>query len=270
MEQQFLEKLYQSHRNHPPMPSPNAIYNFITALLELLFPAFANDKYSSFRDLEQDFNGIKLQVAHLLQNLEFRLPQSAATTEKRFFEQIPHIYHLLLEDAQAITKGDPAAMDESQVIRSYPGFFALAVYRFANQFCRLGVPYVPRIMTEFAHSKTGIDIHPKAQIGRRFCIDHGTGLVIGETVEIGDDVKIYQGVTLGALSVRKELAKTKRHPTIENNVVIYAGATILGGETVIGRDSIIGGNVWIIKSVPPGSRIYYKGYLQQKEEQVML
>ncbi len=167
------------------------------------------------------------------------------------------VHELLLKDADAILHGDPAAVSATEVIRTYPGFYAIAVYRLAHEFYQLDVPLVPRILTEHAHSRTGIDIHPGASIGERFCIDHGTGVVIGETVVIGDEVKIYQGVTLGALSVRKELAQTKRHPTLQDRVVVYSGATILGGQTVIGHDSIIGGNVWLTKSVPPFSKVYY-------------
>jgi serine O-acetyltransferase len=172
---------------------------------------------------------------------------------------------MLLEDAQAINDGDPAAKSRDQVIRTYPGFLAIACYRIGHSFCQIGVPLLPRILTEYAHSKTGIDIHPKAKIGRRFCIDHGTGIVIGETTIIGEDVKIYQGVTLGALSVKKEMAKMKRHPTIEDNVVIYAGATILGGSTIIGKNSIIGGNVWLTESIPPNSRVYHKSQIEVRD-----
>jgi serine O-acetyltransferase len=164
-------------------------------------------------------------------------------------------------DAYAIVKGDPAAADVDEVIRSYPGFYAIAVYRIAHIFHNLSIPYLPRILTEHAHEKTGIDINPGAKIGKGFCIDHGTGIVIGETAVIGDNVKIYQGVTLGALSVEKEMAKSKRHPTIGDNVVIYSGATILGGKTVVGDYSTIGGNVWLIKSVPAYSRVYHRSQI---------
>ena len=153
--------------------------------------------------------------------------------------------------------GLPAAVDVDEVIRTYPGFLGIAIYRIAHHFHRAGVPVIPRVLTEHAHARTGIDIHPGASIGPSFCIDHGTGIVVGETSEIGRNVKLYQGVTLGALSVQKEMARTKRHPTVEDDVVIYAGATILGGDTVVGRGSVIGGNVWLLHSVPPNSRVYY-------------
>jgi serine O-acetyltransferase len=153
---------------------------------------------------------------------------------------------------------DPAAYSLEEVIISYPGFSAITVYRLAHELYKMSVPIIPRMMSEYAHSKTGIDINPGASIGCPFFIDHGTGIVIGETTHIGNNVKLYQGVTLGALSVRKEDVQQKRHPTIEDNVVIYAGSTILGGTTLIGHDSIIGGNTWIIDSVQPWSIVYHK------------
>jgi serine O-acetyltransferase len=164
----------------------------------------------------------------------------------------------LLDDANAFTKFDPASESVEEVILCYPGFFSIAVYRLAHVLYNLRVPILPRVMTEYAHSITGVDIHPGAQIGKCFFIDHGTGTVIGETTLIGDNVKIYQGVTLGALFVEKKMAKKKRHPTIEDNVIIYARSTILGGETVIGHDTVIGGNVWLTESVPPNSLVYQK------------
>ncbi len=270
MKQQFLQELFQAHQNTKVIPSPREVCHFITSLLQIMFPELSEKNYKSFRELEMDFEKIRFQAGKILQPIEFQLPESPEIIEDKFFDQLSNIRKQLLDDANAIVAGDPAASNLQEVIRSYPGFFAIAVHRLAHQFHRLGVPIVPRILSEYAHSETGIDIHPSASIGERFCIDHGTGVVIGETVNIGNDVKIYQGVTLGALSVRKDLVQTKRHPTIEDNVVIYAGATILGGETVIGHDSVIGGNVWIVKSVPPHSRIYYKGHLQQKEEILLI
>ncbi|QQO09205.1 serine O-acetyltransferase EpsC [Breznakiella homolactica] len=175
-----------------------------------------------------------------------------------FFDELPMIRKTLAADVQAAFKGDPAAKSIEEVILSYPGMDAITVHRLAHFFWSRQVPLIPRIMSEIAHSRTGIDIHPGAAIGESFFIDHGTGVVIGETTVIGENVKIYQGVTLGALSVRKEEANTKRHPTIEQDVTIYAGATILGGETVIGRGSTIGGNVWLTKSVPPETVVYSK------------
>jgi serine O-acetyltransferase len=175
-----------------------------------------------------------------------------------FFDRIPHIYENLLKDANAFLNFDPASKSIEGVIVYYPGFYSIMVYRLSHELYRLGIPYLCRMISEYAHSKTGIDIHPGATIGEHFLIDHGTGIVIGETALIGENVKIYQGVTLGALMVEKGLASKKRHPTIEDNVVIYAGSTILGGETVIGHDTIIGGNTWITKSVTPNSVVYHE------------
>ena len=173
------------------------------------------------------------------------------------FRAIPELRRLLDADVRAAYQGDPAAKNVEEVVFSYPSVEAIAAYRIANRLCRAGVPMIPRIISEHAHSRTGIDISPGAEIGERFFIDHGTGVVIGETAVLGDDVKLYQGVTLGALSVpRRDEVKKKRHPTLEDGVTIYAGATILGGDTVIGKGSIIGGNVWLTHSVPPGSKVF--------------
>ncbi|MCB9597127.1 MAG: serine acetyltransferase [Sandaracinaceae bacterium] len=176
---------------------------------------------------------------------------------------IPDLRRQLNLDLHAAFEGDPAAQNIEEIVFSYPAIQAITAYRVAHRLCRAGVPMIPRIITEHAHSKTGIDIHPSAIIGERFFIDHGTGVVIGETAVIGDGVKLYQGVTLGALSVPKRDEATKRHPTLEDDVTIYSGATILGGDTVIGRGSTIGGNVWLTKSVPPGSRVF--GRARQSE-----
>lgn len=173
-------------------------------------------------------------------------------------EYIPELRRLAMLDAKAALANDPAAQSLEEVILSYPGLEAIIVYRIAHFLQKNGVPIIPRIMSEYIHGKTGIDINPGATIGESFFIDHGTGVVIGETCVIGNNVKIYQGVTLGALSVKKELQSKKRHPTIEDGVTIYPGATILGGQTTIGQNSIIGGNVWLIKSVAPNSKIKYE------------
>ncbi|WP_374764829.1 serine O-acetyltransferase EpsC [Yunchengibacter salinarum] len=172
--------------------------------------------------------------------------------------QLPHIAEQCHADAEALLAGDPAAESIEEVILAYPGFFAVASYRLAHALLLLDVPLLPRLITECAKQATGIDIHPKARIGARFFIDHGTGVVIGGTAVIGDDVKLYQGVTLGALSVDKDKRHEKRHPTVEDNVVIYASACILGGETTVGANSIIGGNVWLTRSVPPWSRVMFR------------
>lgn len=182
------------------------------------------------------------------------------------FEAIPQIYKNLLLDAEAIVKFDPAAQSIEEVLVAYPGFYATAIYRIAHQLHEQGIRTLPRLLSEYAHSKTGIDIHPGAEIGESFFIDHGTGIVVGETSIIGNNVKVYQGVTLGALNVAKSAASTKRHPTIEDNVIIYSGATILGGDTLIGHDCIIGGNVWLTYSVPPFSVVYHKSEIQVRDK----
>ncbi|MBR5965078.1 MAG: serine acetyltransferase [Treponema sp.] len=178
----------------------------------------------------------------------------AQKTVEALIAAIPDLRAMIQKDAAAITAGDPAARSLGEVILSYPGLEAIIVYRIAHFLYKNGVPTIPRIMTEHTHGKTGIDIHPGAEIGESFFIDHGTGIVIGETTVIGNNVKIYQGVTLGALSLQKELQNKKRHPTIEDDVIIYSNATILGGQTVIGKGSVIAGNSWIIESVPPGTK----------------
>ncbi|RKN81028.1 serine O-acetyltransferase EpsC [Ulvibacterium marinum] len=171
--------------------------------------------------------------------------------------KLPEILESLNLDAEAIVSCDPATLSIEEVYMAYPGFYAIAIYRLAHELYKTGFPLVPRLMTEYAHRQTGVDINPGAQIGKSFFIDHATGVVIGETALIKDNVKIYQGVTLGALYVAKDLQKTKRHPTIENNVTIYANATILGGETVIGAHSVIGGNAWLTDSIPPHSTVFH-------------
>lgn len=258
MQQQFLKKLYQLHASTPRVPSSEAVCTWLDGLLGLLFPELARQRFQSQRAFEHEFATARQKLYNILEILADDLEMSPDRIEYEFMEALPGVHHLIEMDAQAIFSGDPAANSLTEVIRSYPGFYAIAVYRLAHEFCRLGVPLIPRILSEHAHTLTGVDIHPSARIGERFCIDHGTGIVVGETVDIGNDVKIYQGVTLGALSVKKSLAKTKRHPTICDRVVIYAGSTILGGDTVIGEGSIIGGNTWITDSVPAGSKIYYK------------
>ncbi|MEZ4955968.1 MAG: serine acetyltransferase [Saprospiraceae bacterium] len=253
----FLEKIYLAHQSPKTLPGVEEVERFLANLLQFLFPELNDKRLNSRLAVEAHFKMLNLEFENLLHKTEACEKAGVRSVCKHFFKDLETVYELCLEDSKAILLGDPAAVDTREVIRSYPGFYAIAVYRIAHLLLTLQVPYLPRIFTEIVHSKTGIDIHPGAQIGRRFCIDHGTGVVIGETTEIGDDVKIYQGVTLGALSVNKEDAQRKRHPTIEDGVVIYAEATILGGNTTIGKNSIIGGNVWLTRSVPSFSKIYY-------------
>lgn len=262
----FLEKIYQSHQSPKTLPGVEEVERFLSNLMQFLFPELNDKRLSSRLAVKTHFNLLQLEFENLLYKTEACEKAGVRSVCQSFFREIESVYEHSIEDSHAILMGDPAAVDTREVIRTYPGFYAIAVYRIAHSLLTLQVPYLPRIFTEIIHSKTGIDIHPGATIGRRFCIDHGTGVVIGETTVIGNDVKIYQGVTLGALSVNKELAMHKRHPTIGDGVIIYAEATILGGQTVIGEHSIIGGNVWLTESVPPYSKIYYspKGDLHQK------
>lgn len=185
-----------------------------------------------------------------------------------FFRKIENIHLKLEDDLETIFQNDPAAESVAEVLLAYPGFFAIAIYRIAHELWISKIPILPRLISEYVHGKTGIDIHPGAKIGERFFIDHGTGIVVGETSVIGHNVKLYQGVTLGALSVHKDYAEVKRHPTIGNNVTIYANATILGGETFIGDHSVIGGNVWLTNSVPSNSLVYHKSEISIKSKVV--
>ena len=214
--------------------------------------------------LERDRSVLRSELPYLAERLEKllgRLPlpdgKSPRPLVEQFIGRLPTVRRLLAEDVEAAFEGDPAARSYAEIVVSYPALNAVAIYRIAHELYQLGVPILPRMMTEHAHDRTGIDINPGARIGRRFFIDPGTGVVIGETAVIGDNVRIYQGVTLGARSPRhgEVLRGVKRHPTIEDNVVIYAGATILGGETVVGRGSVIGGNVWLVESVPEESKV---------------
>lgn len=258
----LINELYQKHTEQAILPSPLLVNTFIDSLMSILFPTYNDKVFVSKQKLETEIELNKKQLNTLLQHVQQMLKKDPIEICDTFYKELPSIYYLLMLDADAIEKGDPAAKNRDEVIRSYPGFYTISVYRIAHCLSKLEVPFIPRILTEIAHSKTGIDIHPNAVIGESFFIDHGTGIVIGETTEIGTFVKIYQGVTLGALSVKKEMAETKRHPTIEDNVVIYAGATILGGNTIIGKNSTIGGNVWITKSVKENSLVYHQPELK--------
>ncbi|MCD8121318.1 MAG: serine acetyltransferase [Clostridiales bacterium] len=253
-------------------PDKEAIIDIINKLMRIMYPGYYRDK--SYKIYNADNH-----VAMIIEDVGYRLnkqiaialrylPEMKVKTEAevrevseeitlKFLRTFPRIREYLESDLQAAYDGDPAAYYKEEVILAYPGFFAITVSRLAHELFLLKVPMIPRIMTEYAHSETGIDIHPGASIGKRFFIDHGTGIVVGETTIIGNDVKIYQGVTLGALSTRggQKLRTVRRHPTIEDNVTIYSGASILGGETVIGHDSVIGSNVFITKSVSPGTRV---------------
>ncbi len=251
--QYLLHEILAKHQKSiRPMPSKAKAQAWIDRLIDILFPVRCTDTPS-----ELEIKQLELQLWELLIPLEHQIAPIEHIIAD-FFSRIPSVYYALQEDAGAILAFDPAAHSIEEVVAAYPGFYAIAVFRLAHELYQLKVPILPRLITEYAHSQTGIDINPGATIGSGFFIDHGTGVVIGETCIIGNNVKIYQGVTLGAMQVHKDLAHKKRHPTIEDNVVIYSGTTILGGETVIGHDSIIGGNVWLTESVPSFSLVYHK------------
>jgi serine O-acetyltransferase len=280
--QKSIDALVESYGKHglvnhsgSNLPSRQSINGILKGLEELIFPGFREAATLDHNDL-----GLITaeKVNRLARELILETEKSIAFSSRDgsagcgrdgcraaaeliveiFFEELSAIRGLIAMDMKAAFRGDPAAKSIEEVIVSYPGFEAITVHRLAHFFWKAQVPVIPRMMSELIHSRTGIDIHPGADIGESFFIDHGTGVVIGETTVIGKNVKIYQGVTLGALSVKKEEGNKKRHPTIEDDVTIYANATILGGETVIGRGSVIGGSVWLTESIPPDSRVYLK------------
>ena len=257
---EFAEEVFRVRQAHKAVfPSRRRIHQFVDELEELLFPHISSEaEYYAPAEIDGQLAVLARDLKRLLRPQQANMPRSVEEVTERFFAALPEIYRKIWMDARAIDEGDPAAESIDEVISAYPGFFAIYTQRIAHELHRLGVPILPRILTEYAHVRTGIDIHPGAQIGDSFCIDHGTGIVIGETTIIGNNVKIYQGVSLGALSVAKDMAKSKRHPTVEDNVVIYSSAVILGGNTVVGHDSVIGGNVWLTESVPPHSIVYHK------------
>lgn len=252
------------------LPNRDVIISLVNDLRKITFPGFFGSENLAYVS-KDNFAGSTLATIYekLFQQTRIALQYSnkeqdaGSIAEKaeeltlKFISQIPDIQALVLKDVDAELAGDPAANSKEEVIFSYPGLFAIVVYRYAHVLYELKVPMIPRIMTEHAHSRTGIDINPGATIGEYFFIDHGTGIVIGETTKIGNHVKIYQGVTLGALSTRKgqELSGVKRHPTIEDNVVIYANTTVLGGETVVGENAVVAGNSFVISSIPANSKV---------------
>ncbi len=269
MNQAFLKLIYQKHQTTESVPLTKDIANWAIKVVRLLFPEQAKDFFRSIDEIEGEFWNLGNELKFILNTTDECKDCDNEEKSNRFIASIPEIFRLLNTDVQAIFDGDPSAKSEFEIIRAYPGFYAISFYRIANHLHNLKINLIPRILTEFAHSKTGIDIHPGAEIAESFFIDHGTGVVIGETTIIGKNVKIYQGVTLGALSVDKTMANTKRHPTVEDNVVIYSGATILGGETIIGANSIIGGNVWLTKSVPANSTVYHKPEIKVVENEMI-
>ncbi len=238
---------------------------FVASCLALLFPQFAQDRTSADKRLL----GISNSLDQALDDLRQAYPNVAPGIGTKFVHALNDAYDLLVEDADAFYQNDPAAESIDEIILAYPGFYAIATHRLAHILYRLEIPLLPRLLGEHAHRRTGVDLHPGATIGRSFFLDHGTGVVIGETTVIGNGVKIYQGVTLGAHHVHKRLANTKRHPTIEDEVVIYAHATILGGDTRIGFQSVIGGNCWITESVPAHSVVSHRSTVRRSNDQTM-
>lgn len=267
------EKCY-THVDYEPIPSEAAVVDILERLREILFPGFFSKdkidpvslKYSIGHRVSLLYDILSEQITRALRYECFKFENACTDCRTRgyetalaFTEAVPDLQQKLARDIIAAYNGDPAAKSYDEIILSYPGMFAIMVYRIAHVLHSLSVPLIPRMMTEHSHRITGIDIHPGAVIGESFTIDHGTGVVIGETAKIGENVRIYQGVTIGALSVPSSGAErmrgAKRHPTIEDSVVIYSGATILGGGTVIGARSVIGGNVWLTESVPPDTTV---------------
>lgn len=256
-------------------PDKDVIIDIVNKMLRILFPGYYRDKSYRVYNAGSQLSLLIEDVMYYLNKeiskvLKYSSNYKQEGKEERqkiaqditiaFLKKIPQIREYLETDLEAFFDGDPAAASKDEIILSYPGMLAITVYRMAHELFALSVPLIPRTMTEYAHSVTGIDIHPGASIGKYFFIDHGTGIVVGETTIIGEHVKVYQGVTLGALSTSggQKLKNTKRHPTIEDEVTIYSGASILGGETVIGRGAVIGGNAFITKSVEAGSRVSIK------------
>lgn len=234
------------------LPSKCEARQFAQELFHALFPAVCQPALADAQRLESELKRLHIALENLLRPTH---REDAMELAKTFYAALPAIHRLMIEDAAALYDSDPAARSVAEVIQSYPGFYAVAQYRLAHQLYLQNVPFLPRLITEYAHEVTGIDIHPGANIGARVAIDHGSGVVIGETSVVGERVRIYQGVTLGALAVEKSMQNAKRHPTVEDDVVIYANATILGGQTVIGHGCTIGANAWITKSVPPNTRV---------------
>lgn len=252
----FAEHLFEINQHFcqevPPMVKT---HDFIDDLLNLIFP-IRMKKDITQKEIDTRLEDLKTTFIELLSPLKPNMEKDPEEVANVFFDTLPEIYFDLLDDAEVYFKSDPAAYCTEEIILCYPGYYAVCIYRLAHLMYDMKVPVLPRVISEHAHSKTGIDINPGAQIGKHFYIDHGTGVVVGETAEIGNNVKLYQGVTLGAMYVEKSMSHKKRHPTIQNNVIVYAGGTILGGNTVVGHDTVIGGNVWLTESVQPFSVVY--------------
>ncbi len=257
---EFARKLEQERKRDNHLRSMRAVASEVASrTVAFLFPQLSSVSASS--SVVSEAEALEKLFVEAVSRVK---DGHAYSVVSRILEKLPDVRLMLLSDAESILEGDPAAASLDEVLLAYPGFLATAVHRVAHVVHLEGVPILPRMLSEWAHAETGIDIHPGAQIGEAFAIDHGTGVVIGETTIIGDRVRVYQGVTLGALAVRKQLANRKRHPTIGDDVVIYANATILGGSTNVGSGSIIGGNVWLTSSVPPRSVVQFSSRVEQR------
>ncbi|MFT3701835.1 MAG: serine acetyltransferase [Agriterribacter sp.] len=268
MASELIKQIFNKQQGLEDVPPNEVIAQWASGLICLLFPELSNCKYQTEEEIAEAFKRLEKELTQMMNATKACCNCNSELVSQQFFKSVPELYRLLNTDVYAILNGDPAAKSEFEVIRAYPGFYALCFYRIANVLLKLDVPLLPRILTEHAHSKTGIDIHPGAEIGEYCYVDHGTGIVIGETAVIGNYVKIYQGVTLGALSVDKSMASMKRHPTIQDNVIIYSNATVLGGDTIIGHNSIIGGNVWLTHSIQPGSLVYHNSEIVIEERKI--
>jgi serine O-acetyltransferase len=265
----FFIKLLSRQHEKEHVPSNDVIAGWATRLIHLLYPEMSVNRFETTEAISEAFTVLEKELLDILNATSACIECNNRLVAKRFFDYVPELLRILNTDIEASVNGDPAAKSEFEVIRAYPGFYTLCFHRIAHKLIQLEVPLLPRILSEFAHCRTGIDIHPAAEIGEYFFIDHGTGTVIGETAKIGTNVKMYQGVTLGALSVDKSMANTKRHPTVEDDVILYAGATILGGDTVVGHHSIVGGNVWLTRSIPPGSMVYHNPEITVAENKIL-
>lgn len=265
MSTEFLQQLFETNnQSNNNLPDKQSAHEFIDGLFEFLFiPTTGINKKQS--DIEKGWLSLKSHLATLVYDVVNDSTKSQEISDE-FFEELPSVYNILQTDAKAFIDNDPAALGIEEVYQAYPGFFAITVYRISNLLWKKSIKILARLFTEYAHGTTGIDIHPGATIGESFFIDHGTGVVIGETAVIGKNVKLYQSSTIGALNSAKNKKQERRHPVIEDNVIIYSGATILGGETIIGHDSVIGGNAWITFSVPPSSLVYHKSEVIAKDK----
>lgn len=259
----FYQEIAKQHQTLVILPKKKLIHQFIDELFSVLF-SNSSRSFGLLETIESKFKELEREFTELVLDFEPTSNKSQKQTQD-FFEALPKLYKKALNDANTILEKDPAAKSLEEVLYTYPGFFAIAIYRFSHQIWKQDLRLLARTISEYAHSKTSIEIHPGATIGDDFAIDHGTGIVIGETAVIGNNVQIYQGVTLGALSVKKEEAFVKRHPTIEDNVIIYANSTILGGQTTVGRGSIIGGSVWLTHTISPNSVVYHKDEIKIKD-----